>query len=46
MLSLCDGAKETLKGVVEKEAKKETQEQTEGESDLLPQEHEKILKGV
>ena len=44
-----DGAKKTLRGDVEDEAEKENQEnQEEGEEDvdLIPQEHERVLKGA
>ena len=43
-MSLCDGAKKTLKGHVEGEAVKENQE--EEDVDLTPHEHKRALKGA
>ena len=39
-----DGAKKTLKGIVEKEAQEEQQQ--EEDVDLTPHEHERALKGA
>ena len=44
ILRLYDGAKETLKGTVEKEAEEEQQQ--EEDVDLTPHEHERVLKGA
>ena len=43
-MSLYDGAKKTLKDIVEKEAEKEQQQ--EEDIDLTPLEHERVLKGA
>ena len=45
---LYDGAKKTLKGILEKEAEKEQEEEKEEEEDvdLTPHEHERALKGA
>ena len=47
-MSLYDGAKKTLKGIVEKEAEEEEQQQEEEEEDvdLTPHEHERVLRGA
>ena len=46
-MSLYDGAKKTLKGIVEKEAEEEEQQQEEEEDvDLTPHEHERVLRGA
>ena len=48
ILSLCDGAKKTLKGYVEGKAEKQNQEEEEEEEDidLTPHEHERVLRGA
>ena len=43
-MNLYDGAKKTLKDIVEKEAEKEQQQ--EEDIDLTPLEHERVLKGA
>ena len=47
IMSLYDGARKTLKGIVEKEAEEEEQQQEEEEDvDLTPHEHKRALKGA
>ena len=47
ILGLYDGAKKTLKDIVEKEAEEEQQqEEKEEDIDLTPHEHERALKGA
>ena len=47
IMSLYDGAKKTLKDIVEKEAEEEQQQEEEKEDvDLTPHEHERGLKGA
>ena len=47
IMSLYDGAKKTLKDIVEKEAEEEQQQEEEKEDvDLTPHEHERRLKGA
>ena len=44
MLELHDSAKNSLKGYVEDEARKENREEEEEDVDLTPNEHERALK--
>ena len=47
IMSLYDGARKTLKDIVEKEAEEEEQQQEEDEDvDLTPHEHKRALKGA
>ena len=46
ILSLYDGAKKTLKDIVEKEAEEEQQQEGEEDIDLTPLEHEMVLRGA
>ena len=47
IMSLYDGARKTLKNIVEKEAEEEQQQEEEEEDvDLTPHEHKRALKGV
>ena len=47
IMSLYDGARKTLKNIVEKEAEEEQQqEEEEGDVNLTPHEHKRALKGV
>ena len=46
ILRLYNDTEKTLKYVMGKELKKENQEQTEDEVDLMPQEHKRALEGA
>lgn len=46
ILRLYNNTKKTLKYVMGKEFKKENQEQTEDEVDLMPQKHKRALEGA
>ena len=46
ILGLYDGAKNTLKDIIEKEAEDGQQQQEEEDVDLTPREHQRALKGA